>query len=59
MCQSIQNFNTPLPLGISRKFEFKFSPGSREFDAVGYLIRVGNLNKKNFAHFHVLPACPG
>jgi hypothetical protein len=57
--------------GIPREFDFKSSPGSREFDVlslpcggafdirVGHLIRVGNLNRKsgNFARFRVLRAC--
>jgi hypothetical protein len=57
MYPSIRNFN--IPPGISRGFDFKSSPGSREFDVlslpyvvehlimVEHLIRVGNLNRKS------------
>jgi hypothetical protein len=52
MYRSIRNFNIPPP-GIPVEFDFKSSPGSREFDVlslpcggafdirVGHLIRVG------------------
>jgi hypothetical protein len=33
MYRSIRNFNIPPP-GISREFDFKSSPGSREFDVL-------------------------
>jgi hypothetical protein len=34
MYRSIRNFNIPPPPGISREFDFKSSPGSREFDVL-------------------------
>jgi hypothetical protein len=34
MYRSIRNFNIPPPPGISLEFDFKSSPGSREFDVL-------------------------
>ena len=54
MYRSIRNFIIPPPPpGIPREFDFKSSPGSREFDVLGlpcggaFDNGVGNLNRKS------------
>ena len=63
MYRSIRNFNIPPP-GIPREFDFKSSPGRREFDVLslpcgGAFDKGGEFEPEvlKFARFRVLPAC--
>ena len=59
LCTDQFETSTSPPPGIPREYDFKSSPGSREFDvlslpcggafdiSMGHLIRVENLNRKS------------
>jgi hypothetical protein len=57
MYRSIRNFIIPPPPGISREFDFKSSPGSREFDVLN-LPCGGAFDKGGEFEPEVLTFCP-
>ena len=56
MYRSIRNFNIPPP-GISQEYDFKSSPGSREFDILS-LPYGGVFDKGGEFEPEVLKFCP-